>query len=44
MSARQYGNVLINRLAARFGFSRDELPSQYFGTGGGYSNNELALG
>jgi hypothetical protein len=43
MTARQYGNVLINRLAARFGFTRDDLPSDYFGTGG-WRGGEMALG
>lgn len=43
VSARQYGNMLINRLAARFGFTRDELPSDYFGTGGG-RGGAMALG
>ena len=39
----EYGNILINRLAARFGFTRDELPSQYFGPGG-WRGGEMALG
>jgi hypothetical protein len=42
-NARSYGAVLINRLAARFGYSRDELPSDYFGTGGS-RGGEMALG
>ena len=40
---REYGRMLINRLAARFGFTREELPSDYFGTGG-YRGGEMALG
>lgn len=42
-SSRDYGNILINRLAARFGFTRDELPSDYFGEGG-WRGGEMALG
>lgn len=42
-TARQYGGMLINRLAARFGFSRAELPSDYFGSGG-WRGGEMALG
>ena len=42
-SARDYGNILINRLAARFGYRRDELPSHYFGEGGSVGG-EMALG
>lgn len=38
-----YGKILINRLAARFGFRRDELPSDYFGPGGA-RGGEMALG
>lgn len=40
---RDYGRMLINRLAARFGFTRDELPSDYFGSGG-WRGGEMALG
>ena len=39
----EYGKILINRLAARFGFTRDELPSDYFGPGG-WRGGEMALG
>lgn len=42
-TARDYGNILINRLAARFGFTRQELPSDYFGEGG-WRGGEMALG
>ncbi len=42
-NAEDYGHILINRLAARFGFSRSELPSHYFGKGGGRTG-EMALG
>ena len=42
-TARDFGKILINRLAARFGFRRDELPSDYFGSGG-WSGGEMALG
>lgn len=42
-TADSYGRMLINRLAARFGFTRDELPSDYFGAGGS-GGGEMALG
>lgn len=42
-TSRDYGRMLINRLAARFGFTRDELPSDYFGEGG-WRGGEMALG
>jgi hypothetical protein len=42
-TARDYGRILINRLAARFGFTRDDLPSDYFGEGG-WRGGEMALG
>lgn len=38
------GNWLINRLAARFGYRRDELLSDYFGAAGGIGAGEMALG
>lgn len=38
----KYGRILINRLALRFGFQRDELPGDYFGAGGG--GGEIAYG
>jgi hypothetical protein len=43
MTNGRYGRVLINRLAARFGFTRGELPSDYFGEGG-WRGGEMALG
>lgn len=41
---KQRGNWLINRLAARFGYRRDELLSDYFGQAGGIGAGEMALG
>lgn len=35
VDAVRRGRILINRLASRFGFSRADLPSDYFGTSGG---------
>lgn len=33
LTTLEYGQLLIARLAARFGLEPDELPSQYFGPG-----------
>lgn len=43
IDAMARGKMLINRLAASFGFKTDELPSLYFAKGSS-RGNELALG
>ncbi len=43
VTAPERGKMLINRLAACFGFRTDELPSNYFAAGSS-SGNEMALG
>jgi hypothetical protein len=43
VDAVRRGRILINRLASRFGFTRAELPSDYFGTGGP-SGMQLGMG
>ncbi|HEY3497132.1 MAG TPA: hypothetical protein VGK73_20680 [Polyangiaceae bacterium] len=43
IDAQVRGRMLINRLAAAFGFKTDELPSLYFSKGSS-GGNEIALG
>lgn len=43
IDAMKRGRILINRLAAAFGFRTDELPMNYF-SGASSGGNEIALG
>ncbi|HEU4544362.1 MAG TPA: hypothetical protein VFR23_24740 [Jiangellaceae bacterium] len=43
VSAHNYGKILINRLAACFGFRTDELPANFFAAASS-AGNEMALG